>query len=302
MKTAARIFLTVFLISTAGIAWAADKYIPSTDVSVDRYEILIGDRIKYTVAVDSRHGLDISLPKFEDKKIGDFEIKDSKTSIKKSIFGNYSYRYVYFITTYSVGKHIIPQLEIKYKTKAEKDWQALKTKQVVITVQSVIPKGAKPADIKDIKGPLYFREINWFLLVSFLVCCTIIFFIYTKFFKKRRPVKLAHETALEELESIRTAFAQTGNVKEYYIAISDCVRIYIERRFKLKAPEMTTEEFLNLMRDSSALPQGQKELLKNFMAACDMVKFAKYLPHGEESEAVYNTAKNFVEETKESAG
>jgi hypothetical protein len=41
----------------------------------------------------------------------------------------------------------------------------------------------------------------------------------------------------------------------------------------------------------------KKALLKDFMEACDMVKFAKHMPVSEETEAIYSTAKRFVEDT-----
>ena len=104
--------------------------------------------------------------------------------------------------------------------------------------------------------------------------------------------------ALEELEAIKGAFTQAGDVKDYYARISDCVRDYIERLFKVNAPEMTTEEFLESLKDSQALPPAEKDLLKQFMSACDLVKFAKYKPTVEEISSVLSSAKKFIEETR----
>lgn len=114
----------------------------------------------------------------------------------------------------------------------------------------------------------------------------------------RVPVKLPHETALEELEAIRSSLAQSGDMKEFFVRISDCIRCYIERAFLVKAPEMTTEEFLNSLRASPALTIEQKDLLKDFLKACDLVKFAKYSPSAKESETVFAAAQRFVEETR----
>ena len=115
--------------------------------------------------------------------------------------------------------------------------------------------------------------------------------------KRYVPVKLPHETALEELEAIRAQYLQGGGVKEFYVGVSDCVRRYIEHAFKLKAPEMTTEEFLGSLKESPALSMDQKDLLKGFMNACDMVKFAKYSPSSMEADSVYVTAKDFIHES-----
>ena len=110
--------------------------------------------------------------------------------------------------------------------------------------------------------------------------------------------KLPHERALEELEKIRRARLRTGDIKGYYIGISDCVRHYVEEVFMLRAPEMTTEEFLASLKDSSALSGGQKVLLKEFLMSCDMVKFAKYAPARDEIGSLFATAKNFIDQTK----
>ena len=48
------------------------------------------------------------------------------------------------------------------------------------------------------------------------------------------------------------------------------------------------------------LPE-QKESLGDFLASCDLVKFARYTPGRIEVEAVFVTAKKFVEETKGAA-
>ena len=114
------------------------------------------------------------------------------------------------------------------------------------------------------------------------------------------PVKLAHETAAEELEAIKGNFLKNSDAKEYYAGVSDCIRRYIERSFKARAPEMTTEEFLGFMRESTALSLDQKDLLKDFLNACDLVKFARYTPGKGEMDAVFVSAKKFIEDTKDS--
>ena len=58
--------------------------------------------------------------------------------------------------------------------------------------------------------------------------------------------KPAHVIAYEELSKIRAQdLPGKGLVKEYYFCLSDIVRRYLEGRFSYRAPEMTTEEFLN---------------------------------------------------------
>jgi hypothetical protein len=111
--------------------------------------------------------------------------------------------------------------------------------------------------------------------------------------------KLAHEIAYEELAKLKAMdLPAKGMIKEYYIRLSDIARRYIENRFSYRAPEMTTEEFLNYIKISGELGPEHRDLLKNFLTQCDMVKFAKYGPTPLEILDSFKLAEKFVDQTK----
>jgi hypothetical protein len=66
----------------------------------------------------------------------------------------------------------------------------------------------------------------------------------------------------------------------------------------LKAPEMTTEEFLSFLRNSDKLQTGHKELLRQFLNHCDMVKFARYAPAQNEIDESFRSAKRLIDESR----
>ena len=134
-----------------------------------------------------------------------------------------------------------------------------------------------------------------------------LFFYIYKRMQRRSTGNIAHqapqllpwEIAYENLERLKNEnLLARGLIKEYYIRLSDIVRHYLEGRFQLRAPEMTTEEFLHSLQYSTELNAQHKESLKNFLNACDMVKFAKYDPDVRESEQSFLFAKKLVDETK----
>ncbi len=289
------LFLSIGLTAMA----EAKESAPSIHAFADKRRIFIGDRVRYTITIEHARDTSVSLPRFQSNRIGDFEIKDSGSKTKMGLFGKETTRGWYDITIFSVGRQIIPEAEVRYKQRGAKDWLVKKTQAIDITVESILTRSGGVKDIKDIKGPLYFFELNWFLVLgaAVFILCALSFIIYRRK-RKALPAKLPHESALEELESIKAIFSQSGDVKEYYVGISDCVRRYIERAFSAKAPEMTTEEFLNSLKDSAILGFSHKDLLKGFLNACDLVKFAKYAPTRTEIDSVFLTAKKFIEETK----
>ena len=272
---------------------------PVVRATADRASILIGDNINYTVHVKAKKGVEVKFPDFKDNLIGSFEIRDLDSQVKTGFFGNRAFTNIYSITSYSTGAGVIPPIEIKYKPKNARDWSTARTNDIKIVVGSLLPKGKAAGDIKDIKGPIYFWEINWALILILVIlgALTALLFSLYKKWKNGSQFKLPHETALEELEAAKVDLARSGDIKKYFIGVSDTIRNYIERAFELNAPEMTTEEFLNNLKDSKELSIDNKRLLREFLSSCDLVKFAKYLPGTEEIEAVYISAKNFIEET-----
>jgi len=63
------------------------------------------------------------------------------------------------------------------------------------------------------------------------------------------------------------------------------VRRYLEDRFRLRAPEMTTEEFLQAAQQNPQLPREHRSSLGRFLTEADMVKFARHIPELEEAGA-----------------
>ncbi len=301
MRYAARLFfLSIFMLIWAS-AIAAEEVAPSIKASISRKRIFVGDRIRYRTEIVSRGDIEIEFPQFKDSKIGDCEIKDAGKSVRRSFFGKSSYINWMDITSYYVGKRIVPPIEIKYREKGEGYWRKVKTNELTFTVETVLPRGLKLTDVKDIKGVLY--PFSWARLIIFILAASIALWVIIKLILKlvfkKAPPKLPHEIALNEMEAASNQFIADGEVKDYYVRISDAVRRYIEGVFSLKAPEMTTQEFLRSLGDSSKLQAAHKGLLATFMEACDLVKFAKYKPVKNDIESVFNTAKQFIEESKD---
>lgn len=89
-----------------------------------------------------------------------------------------------------------------------------------------------------------------------------------------------------------------GLFKEFFTRVADIARRYMENRFNVRAPHMSTEEFLYSLKISGHLNEDQKAALKEFLNSCDMVKFAQYAPTIKEAERNFDLARKLVEDTK----
>ena len=99
--------------------------------------------------------------------------------------------------------------------------------------------------------------------------------------RRRRTVSVqaAHEVALARLRNLRTQpREQQHDVDQFYVELSSLVREFVEARFGLHAPELTTEEFLLAARDADELAPLDREFLGDLLSESDRVKFAAFMP------------------------
>jgi hypothetical protein len=272
--------------------------------TVDKNTVTIGDKIKYVV--DITKDRDIEIEPFEfGQNVGTFAIKDFG-SVKKSLLNKDRVSFWYILDTYVTGKSTIPKTVIKYRKKNGKEWLQAETAELTIEVKSILDKAGKSIQMRDIEEPV---NLPSSLILPLAAGALVILIAGSAFAVKllrkktaegNTPRKPAHLIAYEQLEALKLKdYLSHGKIKEYYIEISDIVRHYLENRFSLKAPEMTTEEFLVNVRDYSELAGSHKVLLREFLVCCDLVKFARYAPAKEEMDSVFDSAKMFIDQTQE---
>jgi hypothetical protein len=75
----------------------------------------------------------------------------------------------------------------------------------------------------------------------------------------------------------------------------------VEDRFELRAPELTTEEFLNSVGQSPDFSRDHQQLLREFLRQADLVKFAGVRPAEDDIQRSIDSARRFIEETRENA-
>ncbi len=142
-------------------------------------------------------------------------------------------------------------------------------------------------------------EWLWWVLGAFAVigvlAALLVYFLTRRKQIAIPPVIPPHIRAKQQLEA---ALALIGQPKPFVIAVSDTLRLYLEGRFNFRAPERTTEEFLNDLQRTDRLTRDQKESLGQFLESCDLVKFAKYEPGETELRELHGSAIRLVEETE----
>ncbi len=161
-----------------------------------------------------------------------------------------------------------------------------------------------PLQLLDIKPPMELPNpwawVWWTLglLLATGVLVAVALWIYREL-TRPKPPEMPHLRAQRQL---RDARGLTGDPATFCAVVSGAVRVYLEERFALRAPEQTTEEFLMAMQVSSRFNAAQKIAMTQFLQQCDLVKFARETPGHEMLDWLHASAVRLVEGTAPKPG
>jgi hypothetical protein len=282
---------------------------------LDSSKIRIGEQTKLDIYVtydaNAAKSLKIEWPSFEDTITGKVEVV-SRTPVDSTIPDKTNPSIIqqhqqYIITAFDSGYFAIPPF--KFVVNGDTVNPVL-TEALFLEVNTV-KTDTTDATVKDIKPPFnepfdwkwYLPIIYWSAAAILLVA--LIIFIILKLTKKkpeviveRKPDVPPHILALAQLEKVKEeAVWKEGKTKEYYSAISDSVRLYIEGRFGIQALELTTDEIVQAFKSQVVDPLS-KEKLQQMLVLADFVKFAKQIPLEQEHSMALQNAFDFVNGTK----
>ena len=272
-----------------------------------------GDQLTLTLEVTAPAGLDVFMPP-TGEALGRFVIRSFQEKTYPADAGGTRRVQRYKLEAPSSGPQTIPELLIEFQDRrpnAPTDAiQELLTEEVPFTIASVLPEGALALTLKPPRpalDPLAANAVDaqnketsrwWWWGAAALSLALIGGFIARSLLQRvtqRSAYELAHE-GLEGLKKQGLPDAQTADV--WYVQLSTIVRQYLEGRFSLRAPELTTEEFLLAASDSAELDDEHRKLLRPLLKRCDQVKFAAYIPTEAESQEAIDFAWRFVEATR----
>ena len=272
----------------------------------------LGDPLTLKLLVVAAAGVDVELPGFGEA-LGRFSIVDFTPRREVGADGETIATQTYRLQAPMSGRQRIPPLRIEFLDerpgRVPDGEQAmpreLLTDEIPIEIASVLPEGAVADELRPLREKLDERRkvvpaklAGWLLAAAAVVTALVAGRAWRRHaFARRRASAFAVAIAkIHRLES--RGFPGADQADAWYVELSGIVRHYLEDRYGVRAPELTTEEFLREANRSAELTPGHRELLSGFLAICDRVKFAQYVPDETESSGALETARRFLEDTK----
>ncbi len=287
----------------------------NVEARLDTNSMLLGDQVNMELSFSGPSGSKVTWPALADSLTDKIEIVD-KSKIDTAYSQDKSQMFLrqnLKITSFDSGYWAIPPFRFTYKKTGNSESDFAETDALLLHVNS-IPVNMQQ-EIKDIKGPLSapytLREaLPW--IIGFLLLVGLGYFIYYYIRKRKkeeplfrissRPKLPPHQIAFDAFEVLRQKkLWQSGKVKEYHSELTDILRIYLLGRFSIHALEMTTDEIMESISQTSAI-ETAKELLQKILVLADLVKFAKVKPLPDEHDMSLSNAIEFVKETMHVSG
>ncbi len=282
----------------------------TVNLDVDKKEISIAERLNLSITVISDEDYKVELPSFG-AKLEQFGVLDYHTTRPELVDDNrQKISRSYLLEPFLSGDYTITPMEIRFWKKGEKetDPHSIETEEITIKVNSLLPENMEDIELHDIRPPVNFPypKAVWLwtgIAAGVVIIVIILIFILVNRKKRLREIIQAriapHELAYEELRRLVSEdLIEKGEIKLFYQRISDILRHYIENRFRLHAPEQTTEEFLAALENSRDFPDKYRPLLKVFLSHCDLVKFAEHQPTTEDIQNTFDSCKDFIAGTE----
>jgi len=276
-------------------------------------EPVIGDVIELELEVRAEADVEVLMPEFGEA-LGRFEIVDFVPSERLDDEGRAIARQKYRLQPSRSGKRSIPPLRVEFVDRRAgyppapegEDAYEILTERIALEVAPMLAADA-PLVLQPAHPDLGPRREAWapwwaWALGALLLVAASGPFAWRAFVAAgvRRRQRSAYEVARSELDGLLAGgLPSAGTMDAFYVKLSLLVRTYLEDRFGLRSPELTTQEFLTEMGRSPDLARSHQKLLRDFLERADLVKFAGYRPEAAAVSESIAGAQRFLEETRD---
>ena len=296
--------------------------VPSGDATLQQLQkrdsILIADQIRYGVTIeDVKAGEKIALPDFSaasndtltilggwqlDTLVNGKAVRSRNAKAAARLLRKpFALKASIVLVPFEEGHYALPDVPVI----RESDTLVFKGLEMDV---KTMPVDTATFEIHDIKGqilyPVTFKELlPWIgggLLAAALIALAVWLIVRASKRKAEalKPKDPAYIVALRELDKYRSdKYWAPDKQKAFYSGITDALKFYMDERFGVDAPEMTTAELFDALKSDKDITPEMYSSLKELFERADFVKFAKHIASEQENAAALPLAVRFVTTT-----
>lgn len=296
--------LTSILFAFAGLVPSGDAYLEPLQ---PRDSVLVADQFEYGFRLDGvEPGTTVMLqdfPQFSGDTL--VLVRDWKLDTLRASKGSMDISGSVIVAPFEEGRYTLPGIAVR-RVLPDGQTDTLLFNPAELDVKTM-PVDTATFVINDIKGqmryPLTFKEILPWVGGALLLAALVVLAVWL--IRRRRSSVLAarsdeppYVVALRSLDRFKDEkYWAPEKQKAYYSGITDILKAYIDRRFGVDAPEMTTDELFGALKGCDGIRPDVFAETRSLFELADFVKFAKHTASRDENARALSTAVGFVTST-----
>ena len=210
------------------------------------------------------------------------------------------------LAPFEAGTYHLPPVWVQRTVGDKVDTLEFEAPELEVKTMPVDTSTFIPHDIKGQIGyPLTFGEVLPWVLGGLALCALVLLCVRLYRNRSRKedagPKDPPYVVALRKLDRYRgDRYWAPDQQKAFYSGVTDALKEYMEARFGVDAPEMTTAELFDALKSEKDITPATHADLKDLFERADFVKFAKHLASDSENATVLPVAVKFVTDTYQS--
>jgi len=266
--------------------------------------VKLGDVVKLEISADALLGDDVTVA---DQSFAPFEVYKKSARVEPPNGDRQRFVFALELLALEPGDMPLPAINLRVVTK-DNSIGTVQTESRPYKVQSLLANEPNAQPKQETK-PVAVLEDNWLPVyvlgglaaAAFVAGLTL---LVSRYLQKRRkaavppppprpPWEIAAE-ALAQLSRQKQAMLDAGQGAVFVDQLSDVVRAYLGGRYAFDGLETTTDEMLTMLKTRGA-SLGFTQEVGQFLGRCDLVKFAKVEPDGDEVDLLFAKAQDLVQ-------
>jgi hypothetical protein len=261
----------------------------------------VGDPLELDIVVTGPAGAHATISPLEGQQ-GDFTVLQplpvprEPSAAGKAIIG----RARYAVSVYKTGDFEFPPVTVRIQLPDGRGVE-VRTPAAKVRIQSILTE--KDISLRDLKKQAEiadpYRWLWWAVPMTLLAAAA----AFLWWWRKRRRPGESPQVAKPDIDPIALAeeelkaligrrLIEAGQVKAFYVSLSDISKRLLEAGYRVSTQEKTTPEILESLEACVPVPgeAANRARIGRFLEACDLVKFAKYEPSVNENDTAVGDA------------
>ena len=269
-------------------------------MTIDSPLVRLDHDVWLTLNVSSPTNVNVVVPQLDDRLSG-LSVARRFERDTEVVDGRKIWELYIWLAPQLAPEYRIAPFAVSYSVQGSETQAWFPSQPIVLSAAPVLD-GALPSGFAPMVGPRWIRPTSRALLLLCLAAAGFVALGVAVWYLGRRinrNIKLRRlsprERALRELDELLARdLPGRARIKEFYLEITRIVRHYIERNHNVRAPEQTTEEFLEAALRNVRFDAESINKLREFLSSADLVKFAAFVPAPAVVTSTFENARNYI--------